>query len=131
MGRATQLSHFVKYGKDKAILEVRLKSGVDCVVKIKRTFSKDDKATGEWSIDGTKSTATQVQKVIAMLNIQLTNLCQFLPQDKVFEFSRLDPVQLLVETQKAVARDELVTLQKELISLRQSDRQAEDVKQLV
>jgi hypothetical protein len=33
-------------------------------------------------------------------NVQLDNLCQFLPQDKVVEFARLNPQQLLEETEK-------------------------------
>ena len=127
MGRATQLSHFVKYGKEKAIIEVRLKKSADSILRIKRTFSTDDKVSGEWFLDGAKTTAAQVQKAVTSLSVQLNNLCQFLPQDKVFEFSKLDPIQLLVETQKAVARDELVTLQKDLIELRKSDRDAHQV----
>ena len=35
------------------------------------------------------------------LSIQLDNLCQFLPQDRVSEFARLSPAALLVETQRA------------------------------
>jgi chromosome segregation ATPase len=36
------------------------------------------------------------------LNIQVGNLCQFLPQEKVTEFARLNPQQLLENTEKAV-----------------------------
>jgi structural maintenance of chromosomes protein 5 len=127
MGRSTSLSHFVKYGREKAIVEIRLKRSAESVVKVKRTFLKDDKTTGEWFIDGAKSSLHQVQRVISSMKIQLNNLCQFLPQDKVFEFSKLDSVQLLRETQRAVAGEELVDMQKDLIALREDDRQTAQV----
>jgi chromosome segregation ATPase len=36
------------------------------------------------------------------LNIQVANLCQFLPQEKVAEFARMNPQELLENTEKAV-----------------------------
>lgn len=39
------------------------------------------------------------------LNIQVSNLCQFLPQEKVTEFARMNPQQLLENTEKAVSVD--------------------------
>ena len=36
------------------------------------------------------------------MNIQVSNLCQFLPQDKVPEFARMNQVELLRATQEAV-----------------------------
>ena len=36
------------------------------------------------------------------LNIQVGNLCQFLPQERVTEFARMNPQQLLESTEKAV-----------------------------
>ena len=40
---------------------------------------------------------------------------QFLPQDKVVEFARLSPVELLKETQKAIGDSRLFDLHKQLI----------------
>lgn len=36
-------------------------------------------------------------------NIQIDNLCQFLPQDRVVEFAGLNPIDLMRETQRAAA----------------------------
>lgn len=41
-------------------------------------------------------------------SIQIDNLCQFLPQDRVAEFAALDPVNLLRETQRAAAKPEVL-----------------------
>ena len=45
----------------------------------------------------------QVEELIKKLNIQVHNLCQFLPQDKVQEFAKMTPQELLENTQKAVS----------------------------
>ena len=44
----------------------------------------------------------QVEELINRLNIQLGNLCQFLPQDKVADFAKMSQVELLENTEKAV-----------------------------
>lgn len=51
---------------------------------------------------GRKKTAKEVATEMKRLNIQIDNLCQFLPQDRVVEFAQMNPRQLLVETQRAV-----------------------------
>lgn len=38
------------------------------------------------------------------LNIQVNNLCQFLPQDRVADFSKMNPQQLLESTEKCVGK---------------------------
>lgn len=49
-----------------------------------------------------------MKEVAKELNIQLDNLCQFLPQDMVVEFAKCDPKTLLEQTQKAVGDEDLV-----------------------
>ena len=44
----------------------------------------------------------QVEQVVADLGIQVGNLCQFLPQEKVTDFARMTPQELLENTEKAV-----------------------------
>lgn len=41
-------------------------------------------------------------------SIQIDNLCQFLPQDKVVEFAAMTPVELLHSTQRAAAPEEML-----------------------
>lgn len=40
---------------------------------------------------------------VKQLNIQVGNLCQFLPQDKVAEFAKMTNQELLENTEKAVS----------------------------
>ena len=44
----------------------------------------------------------KVEDLVNSLNIQVGNLCQFLPQEKVSEFARMNPQELLENTEKAV-----------------------------
>ena len=45
----------------------------------------------------------QVEVTVNKLNIQVGNLCQFLPQDKVTDFARMTQQELLENTEKAVS----------------------------
>ena len=54
--------------------------------------------------------------------IQIDNLCQFLPQDKVVEFAAMTPVELLWSTQRAVAPQEMLDWHQELKVLRSNQR---------
>ena len=67
------------------------------------------------------SNAKEVQKIVDRTGAQIANLCTFLPQEKVGEFSGFDAVQLLNETEKAVGgpnqhadHRQLVALQAEM-----------------
>ena len=53
---------------------------------------------------------------------------QFLPQDKVVEFAKLKPGQLLEETEKAIGDSTLFTLHQELIRERNELRVFETVR---
>ena len=46
----------------------------------------------------------QVEQLVAHLGIQVGNLCQFLPQEKVSDFARMSPQELLENTEKAVCK---------------------------
>ncbi len=61
--------------------------------------------------------------LVKSLNIQFDNLCQFLPQDKVVEFARLDPYELLIATQKAIGDASLYDMHQELIRKRNQYKQ--------
>ena len=45
----------------------------------------------------------KVEEMVNRLNIQVSNLCQFLPQDKVADFAKMTSQELLVNTEKAVS----------------------------
>jgi len=66
--------------------------------------------------------------VVQRLNIQVDNLCQFLPQERVVEFAKLSPQGLLRETEKAVGGLELLNMHDRLINIKKE--QLNDIKSL-
>jgi chromosome segregation ATPase len=72
---------------------------------IRRSWGQDGKSS--WCLDGLKVGQKVVEKLAKELNIQTENLCQFLPQDKVHEFSRMNPKELLCKTIEAVGETQL------------------------
>src|SRR5215469_14706091 len=109
LGRAKEIGEYVKHGHREAEIEIELAAGpgqkgrnpIICCT-IKREGSKTS-----WYINGSSTTRKEVRQLVESFHIQIDNLCQFLPQDRVVEFSRLTPIELLDSTQKAVAPDHM------------------------
>ncbi|CAJ2504236.1 Uu.00g116300.m01.CDS01 [Anthostomella pinea] len=118
LGRASNVGEFVKHGKDTATIEIELQkrpeeksNHVMCV-----QINREDNSR-KWWLNGRESTHKAVQELTRSLRIQIDNLCQFLPQDKVAEFAGLTPVQLLHETLRAAAPEKMVAYQTTLKEL--------------
>jgi chromosome segregation ATPase len=77
---------------------------------------KDNKSS--WLINGQTSTQKAVIELARSFSIQIDNLCQFLPQDKVVEFAAMNPVDLLRSTQLAAAPPEMIDYHENLKKLR-------------
>jgi len=118
LGRASKVRDYVKHGKDKAWIEVELVDKNLEPLLIRRTF-KAKTATSSWRINGKPAKNQDVEELIASFNIQLDNLTQFLPQDKVAMFAAMGPVELLQSTQKAVLKPEVIEKQQQLIEKQQ------------
>ncbi|KAL9596436.1 MAG: hypothetical protein Q9219_005786 [cf. Caloplaca sp. 3 TL-2023] len=124
LGRAKDVSEFVKHGEQEAHIEIELAADpkrhrrnpvIKCNIKRennKSTFSIDDKPSSKKS----------VIELCRSFTIQIDNLCQFLPQDKVVEFAAMTPVELLRSTQRAVAPQEMLDMHDELKEHRQSQK---------
>lgn len=69
---------------------------------IRRHIKREGNKSQFW-IDDRPSTLRGVLELARSFSIQIDNLCQFLPQDKVCEFAALTPVELLHSTQRAAA----------------------------
>jgi chromosome segregation ATPase len=120
LGRADNPRDFIRRGTLRAEVRVTLSGGgrnqpdviVGRVLAVKTTatggvVSSDDKVESIYTVGGQKCTEKDVRAIVADMGVQLDNLCQFLPQDKVVEFARLDAKQLLDATERAVGKGEL------------------------
>jgi len=127
LGRATSFGDFVKHGKDHAIVEVELqkrpKDSQNFTVKLR--INREDNSRKFW-LNGKDITKNKLQVLITKFRIQIDNLCQFLPQDKVAEFAGLSPVDLLGKTLQAAAEPQMIKWQDQMkeIYARQKEIQA-------
>lgn len=116
LGRAKQIKEFIRHGAHEAWVELELakaKNGKNVVIR--RTIHQDN--SSEWRLNGKAVSKTEISKLIDSLNIQIGNVCQFLPQDKVVEFAKLDQYQLLRETEKAVGPPGMLEQHESLIDM--------------
>ncbi|KAJ1676838.1 Structural maintenance of chromosomes protein 5, partial [Spiromyces aspiralis] len=121
LGRAKDVSEFVKHGHESGWVEITLRGmSPSSTTTIRRQFSRSSNKTS-WKLDGQPASKAEVHRVIQGFNIQVDNLCQFLPQDRVVEFSKMTSQKLLLNTQTAVGRGDLHDLQSGLIQYRQKE----------
>ncbi|ORZ06802.1 P-loop containing nucleoside triphosphate hydrolase protein [Lobosporangium transversale] len=116
LGRAKDISEFVKHGYDKGWIEIVLCNRNGSNVAIKRHINKNNN-TSVWKINGENKTQKDVMKKVQSFDIQVDNLCQFLPQDRVSEFAQMTPQELLKETQRAVGGEESLQAHQKMIEL--------------
>ncbi|XP_050212137.1 structural maintenance of chromosomes protein 5 isoform X2 [Mercurialis annua] len=106
LGRATSIGAYVKRGEESAYIKIFLRGNTkDDRITITRKIDTHNKS--EWLYNGKVVPKREIVEVIQSFNIQVNNLTQFLPQDRVCEFAKLTPVQLLEETEKAVGDPQL------------------------
>lgn len=109
----------MKHGCKEAVIEIELARGPPFESNpIIRRIIKHDGNKSTFTINGRDANKNQVQKVAKMFSIQVDNLCQFLPQDKVSEFAALSPVELLYSTQRAAAGPQMIEWHDALKKLR-------------
>jgi chromosome segregation ATPase len=126
LGRAKDLGEFVKHGSKEAIIEIELCGPPKCRRNpvIQRTIKRDGNKSS-FLLDGQPASMKEVLKLAQSFAIQVDNLCQFLPQDKVAEFAALSPVELLHSTQRAAAGPEMLDWHKALKDLRSQQKKLE------
>ncbi|KAM0751655.1 P-loop containing nucleoside triphosphate hydrolase protein [Meredithblackwellia eburnea MCA 4105] len=118
LARAEKLHEFVKTGHDEGWVEIELKGppGNRNTI-VKRDIYRDSDQT-RFSLNGKSATQKEVSAKMEELNVQVGNLCTFLPQDRVSSFAQMPPNQLLKETQKAAGDTRLTQWHQTLIEER-------------
>ena len=109
----------MKHGHQEAMIEIelakdekRFRNNVVIQCTIKREGNKT-----VFLVNGKPQSKKSVVALARSLAIQIDNLCQFLPQDKVVEFAAMTPVQLLHSTERAVASQDTIDMHEELKNL--------------
>lgn len=123
LGRAGSIKEFVKHGKDNGTIEIELKKRPEDRLNYTiRTQIRREQNTQKWWLNGKETTHKKIKELTAKLKIQVDNLCQFLPQDRVVEFAQCTPVNLLHETLRAAAPEEMLEQQTQLKALHKDKR---------
>ncbi|OJT15503.1 Structural maintenance of chromosomes protein 5 [Trametes pubescens] len=116
LARAPDLSSYVKNEKTEGYIEIELKGmkGKGNLV-IRRNLQRGSKSA-PFTLNGKSASGKEVSARMAELNVQVGNLCTFLPQDRVAEFARMTPQELLKQTQLAAGNEHLTAWHQTLIS---------------
>ncbi|XP_030758667.1 structural maintenance of chromosomes protein 5 [Sitophilus oryzae] len=118
VGRGTRISEYVKHGCEFSVINVYLQQGQEnSYLQITREFDTSDKTS--WKINNRQCSFNDVLARTKEFNIQVDNLCQFLPQDRVADFAKLNKKDLLKQTQLALCRDDLIDKQNSLIKIKE------------
>lgn len=123
LGRAKDVASFVKQGYEEGWIEIELKGHIgDANVVIRRSIERKSNSS-EYKLNGKSASARQVNDAVANFDINVDNLCCFLPQDKVADFARMDPARLLLETERAAGDPNLAVWHQKLSELGQAHRE--------
>ncbi|KAM6230465.1 structural maintenance of chromosomes protein 5 [Porphyrio hochstetteri] len=125
IGRADKVGLFVKQGCLKGVVEIELSKTPDNITITREIHVVNN--TSSWFINRKPTTLKAVEEQIAALNIQVDNLCQFLPQDKVGEFAKLSKIELLEATEKSIGPPEMYRFHCELKNFREKERELENI----
>lgn len=127
LGRAKDVAEYVKHGCHEGMIEIELAKrpkdrGGNPVVRrvIKREGNKS-----QFYVNGKQAPQKGVLDLARSFSIQIDNLCQFLPQDKVCEFAALSPVELLHSTQRAAAPENMLEWHDSLKQLRSEQKKVQ------
>ncbi|KAH7075580.1 P-loop containing nucleoside triphosphate hydrolase protein [Paraphoma chrysanthemicola] len=130
LGRAKELGSFVKNGSEEAEIEIELAAGPGMASNpvVRRIIRKSDNKSIFW-INGKHSSKNAVLALCKQFSIQIDNLCQFLPQDRVVEFAKMEDVDRLRETLRAAAPKQMVEWHDQLKQLRAEEKGLETKQQ--
>ncbi|XP_071035184.1 structural maintenance of chromosomes protein 5 [Parasteatoda tepidariorum] len=110
-GRSAQLSEYIKYGCDKATIEIELDNLSKRNIVITRIIQADKSL---WYLDKKPVSYSEIQNTVKKFHIDVSNLCQFLPQEKVAEFAKMDKKSRLENMLQAIGEPHLYQLFKDL-----------------
>ncbi|XP_077370284.1 structural maintenance of chromosomes protein 5 isoform X1 [Festucalex cinctus] len=130
-GKATVLERddkvggYVKKGCNQGFIEIELfKNGGNIIIN-REIHAKTNQSV--WRLNGKTCNQKTVEEEIKALQIQVNNLCQFLPQEKVGQFAKMSKIELLEATEKSVGPPKLYEYHCELKNSRVKDREMENV----
>ncbi|XP_019716367.1 structural maintenance of chromosomes protein 5 [Hippocampus comes] len=122
--RDDKIGGYVKKGCDRGFVEIELfKSGGNIIINREIHVENNQSV---WRLNGRTCNQKTVEEEVKALQIQVNNLCQFLPQEKVGQFAKMSKIELLEATEKSVGPPQLYEYHCELKSFRTKEREMEN-----
>ncbi|CAD6991075.1 unnamed protein product [Ceratitis capitata] len=119
LSRSSSIGDYVKNGRDEAIIRVEIfRDTSDKSTIFERSFPRNGKS--KYKIGEDVVPEKNYLSAIMEFKIQIGNLCQFLPQDRVQDFAKMDPQKIFFNTINSVCSHETINTFEELKNLRQS-----------
>uniref|UniRef100_A0A182KE75 Structural maintenance of chromosomes protein 5 n=1 Tax=Anopheles christyi TaxID=43041 RepID=A0A182KE75_9DIPT len=113
LSRCDNIDSYIKNGKTSATIRISIYRNNQRALRwFSRSF--DHNAKNTYEIDNQVVSQPAYLQQIRAFNIQVENLCQFLPQDRVQDFTKMNPRELLLNTQASVCTAEVQKLFVEL-----------------
>jgi DNA repair exonuclease SbcCD ATPase subunit len=103
IGRSDDITQFVKRGKASegiAYCEVDILTH-ESIRTVRRVIQSDSR-TSKWYMNGRTSSQAEVKHLMRGMNIDVDNICSFMPQDKVGSFTQLSPQGVLQKTLQSI-----------------------------
>ncbi|MGH0145596.1 UNVERIFIED_CONTAM: hypothetical protein FKN15_045494 [Acipenser sinensis] len=125
IGRGDKIGLYVKRGCNKGSIEIELYKPDGNLVITREIQVENNQSM--WAINGKHATQKNVEEKVAALNIQVGNLCQFLPQEKVGEFAKMSKIELLEATEKSIGPPEMFLNHCDLKNFRSKERELENL----
>ncbi|XP_037629733.1 structural maintenance of chromosomes protein 5 [Sebastes umbrosus] len=125
LGRGDKVGLYVKRGCHKGFIEIELyKTGGNVIINREIHVENNQSL---WMLNGRHCNQKAVEEEVKALRIQVSNLCQFLPQEKVGEFAKMSKIELLEATEKSVGPPEMYEYHCELKNFRNRERELENI----
>lgn len=125
LGRGDKVGLYVKRGCHKGFIEIELCKNDGSIVIHREIHVENNQSL--WMLNGRHCNQKNVEEEVKALRIQVSNLCQFLPQEKVGEFAKMSKTELLEATEKSVGPPEMYEYHCELKNFRNKERELENV----
>ncbi|KAA0703712.1 Structural maintenance of chromosomes protein 5 [Triplophysa tibetana] len=124
LGRGDKVGLYVKRGCHKGKVDIELYRACGNLIITREIQVENNQST--WMINKKHTSQKAVEEAVRELHIQVGNLCQFLPQEKVGEFAKMSKIELLEATEKSVGPPEMYEFHCELKTFRGKERELEN-----
>ncbi|XP_010792435.1 structural maintenance of chromosomes protein 5 [Notothenia coriiceps] len=103
LGRGDKVGLYVKRGCNKGFVEIELYKTEGNVVIHREIHVENNQSL--WMLDGKICSQKAVEEVVKALQIQVSNLCQFLPQEKVWRVCKMSKIEVAGASRENIVKE--------------------------